>query len=256
MSLTAPAHHLARGRLMRAIVGLPAHLCPKGEPLHERIVFFDAPRVNPGDYLQTLLSHAWHTNVSAWPCDSFYNVQAASALVEEGVSDNVDARLFEVGWGGPEGVTFADPARVELFVSPVLKARLQAVLDGLHGAGVERLRPPAEPALAEAERTAPEAIWLDLGAEEALNARFSSLHEVTWSDDNATGIGIKYIRADLAARAQAPAAEYPPLPHPAWGAKTIGTTEDAFSAQQMRDHFDLGRAARTTEAEPAPEVAA
>lgn len=148
----APAHHLARQRLTRAIVSLPAHLCPKGEPLHERIVFFNAPRVKPADYLHTLLSHAWHTDASAWPCDSIYNVQAASALVEEGVSEDSDARLFEIGWGGPEGVTFAgpegvtfaDPARVDLFVSPVLKARLQSVLDGLQTAPTAEAEPAPE----------------------------------------------------------------------------------------------------------------
>lgn len=211
MSLTAPAHHLARGRLMRAIVSLPANLCPKGEPLHERVIFFDAPRVNPADYLQTLLSHTWHSDASAWPCDSIYNVQAASALVEEGVSEDVDARLFEVGWGGPEGVTFADPARVDLFLSPVLKARLLGVLEGLRSGGVERLRSPAEPA------------------------------------------------------------EYPPLPEPfigvqnqPWGGHAevircaIGEqgVVSVFTAEQMREQFDLGRASATAEAEPAPEVAA
>lgn len=49
--------------------------------------------------------------------------------------------------------------------------------------------------------SAPERIWLDLGENlEALNAdaTFRDLSEVTWSEDNATGCGIKYIRSDAA----------------------------------------------------------
>ncbi|RUR69035.1 hypothetical protein EJP67_18415 [Variovorax guangxiensis] len=48
--------------------------------------------------------------------------------------------------------------------------------------------------------SAPENIWLDLGENlEALtdDATFRNLSEVTWSEDNATSCGIKYIRADL-----------------------------------------------------------
>lgn len=56
--------------------------------------------------------------------------------------------------------------------------------------------------VAESIRTliasAPDHIWLDLGENlEALNddATFRDLREVTWSEDNATGVGIKYVRA-------------------------------------------------------------
>lgn len=48
--------------------------------------------------------------------------------------------------------------------------------------------------------SAPERIWLDLGFnpyEE--DAHFSNLHDLTWSQDNATGDGIEYVRADRAA---------------------------------------------------------
>ncbi|MDQ0068314.1 hypothetical protein J2W34_000088 [Variovorax boronicumulans] len=47
--------------------------------------------------------------------------------------------------------------------------------------------------------SAPAHIWLDLGENlEALDAdaKFRDLSEVTWSEDNATGCGIKYVRAD------------------------------------------------------------
>ena len=56
--------------------------------------------------------------------------------------------------------------------------------------------------------SAPECIWLDLGGnlcEE--DAHFSNLHDLTWSQDNATGDGIEYVRADLAARGAAQASE-------------------------------------------------
>ena len=46
--------------------------------------------------------------------------------------------------------------------------------------------------------SAPERIWLDLGFnpyEE--DAHFSNLHDLTWSQNNATGDGIEYVRADL-----------------------------------------------------------
>jgi hypothetical protein len=48
--------------------------------------------------------------------------------------------------------------------------------------------------------SAPASIWLDLG--EDFNAppetTFRDLQEVTWSEDNATGVGIKYVRAPVA----------------------------------------------------------
>lgn len=56
--------------------------------------------------------------------------------------------------------------------------------------------------------SAPGHIWLDLGFDPAEeDAHFSNLHTLTWSEDNASGYGIKYIRADLAAQAPAVGAE-------------------------------------------------
>ena len=121
------AHTLANGRLYRAIVSLPRDMCPKGEALHERIVFFDGPIQGAGDYLEKLLAHAWHIDTSGW-CRSgyIYNIYPAFDLIEQGEDADLDMRLFEIGWGGPDGVIYADPERVDLFVAPVLKARLQA----------------------------------------------------------------------------------------------------------------------------------
>ena len=49
--------------------------------------------------------------------------------------------------------------------------------------------------------SAPERIWLDLGFNPYEDdVHFSRLHDLTWSQNNATGDGIEYVRADLAAR--------------------------------------------------------
>lgn len=51
--------------------------------------------------------------------------------------------------------------------------------------------------------TAPNRIWLDLGFDPAdEDITFDQLFEATWSQDNATGWGIEYVRADLAAPPQ------------------------------------------------------
>lgn len=118
-------HLQARGRLYRAIVSLPPGLCPPGEPLHERIVFFDGPRQNAGEYLETLLAHAWHVDTIGWCEDgAIYNLQSAAELTEEGLSEHLDYRLLETGWGGDAPIHYADPARTDFFVAPQLKRRL------------------------------------------------------------------------------------------------------------------------------------
>ena len=48
--------------------------------------------------------------------------------------------------------------------------------------------------------SAPGRIWLDLGFNPYEDdVHFSNLHDLTWSQNNATGDGIEYVRADLAA---------------------------------------------------------
>lgn len=118
-------HHMARGRLYRAIVSLPDALCPRGELLHERIVFFDGPRENAGPYLETLLAHAWHVDTIDWCEDGhIYNLRSAHDLIEEGASDDMNARLLGTSWGGQEGIGYAAPERTDFFVAPAMRARL------------------------------------------------------------------------------------------------------------------------------------
>jgi hypothetical protein len=66
----------------------------------------------------------------------------------------------------------------------------------------------SEGSVSKAQSTAPKRIYLDLGSKEALEFEFKALDEVTWSADNASGTGIPYVRADLAAtRADQPSDE-------------------------------------------------
>lgn len=119
-----------RGRLFRAIVSLPEAMCPADETMHERIVFFTAPAAaDPGEHLESLLSKVWNVMALGW-CDDghIYNITTESALAWDGVSQDSDARLFETACGGPDGVTYADPARVDFLVAPALKLRLQSAL--------------------------------------------------------------------------------------------------------------------------------
>lgn len=48
--------------------------------------------------------------------------------------------------------------------------------------------------------TAPEHIWLDLGEDfdgDPVTTAFHELGDVTWSEDNASGKGIKYVRVGI-----------------------------------------------------------
>jgi len=84
--------------------------------------------------------------------------------------------------------------------SDTVRGNLQAVLDDGGASQRTEQQAAAEP-VTEFEKTFPDHIWLDAG--EAMEFAepgdtFRDLHEVTWSEDNATGFGVKYVRADLA----------------------------------------------------------
>ena len=59
------------------------------------------------------------------------------------------------------------------------------------------VQPEQEP-VALVVSTAPDRIWLDLGfdPQDEYEVIFHELHDVTWSQDNASGNGIEYVRAD------------------------------------------------------------
>ena len=62
----------------------------------------------------------------------------------------------------------------------------------------EALAQPEQEPVAKVVRTAPERIWLDLGFDpsDEDEISFGDLVDATWSNDNATGYGIEYVRAD------------------------------------------------------------
>ena len=98
----------------------------------------------------------------------------------------------------------ATPAQAAALVTPSYDGFMAAVneMDGLYAAPL-------------AITSAPERIWLDLGVNPCEeDAHFSNLHDLTWSQDNATGDGIEYVRADLAAGGAAQAAPIAPVRQP------------------------------------------
>ena len=124
-----------------------------------------------------------------WLSDSFN--RGTQTLDEATVSARAMAASME-----RQGVLLRAPAQAAALVTPSDDGFMSAVneMDGLYAAPL-------------AITSAPERIWLDLGFnpyEE--DAHFSSLHDLTWSRDNATGNGIEYVRADLAAGGAAQAA--------------------------------------------------
>ena len=62
----------------------------------------------------------------------------------------------------------------------------------------EALAQPVQEPVAKVVSTAPDRIWLDLGfdPQDEYEVIFHELHDVTWSQDNASGNGIEYVRAD------------------------------------------------------------
>ena len=65
----------------------------------------------------------------------------------------------------------------------------------------EAFAQPEQEPVAKVVSTAPKRIWLDLGFDpsDEDEISFNDLVDATWSHDNATGYGIEYVRADIAA---------------------------------------------------------
>ena len=143
----------------------------------------------PKELLAPILTHALRAEVVS---AIRYAIRGATMCGKETDFDP-DALVQNAVYAlcGPyRSVALATPAQAAALVSPSDDGFMAAVneMDGLYAAPL-------------AITSAPERIWLDLGFnpyEE--DAHFSSLHDLTWSRDNATGNGIEYVRADRAAR--------------------------------------------------------
>jgi hypothetical protein len=125
--------------LYRAIVSVPDALCPRSEPLHERIVFFECwPPDKPSHRLERLLAEVWSTDTSGWANTGWiYNVCPAHELLERRFNEDAprDLALFETGATNgdfpntaPNGVLYARRGSVDLFVRPELGQALAGVL--------------------------------------------------------------------------------------------------------------------------------
>ena len=70
--------------------------------------------------------------------------------------------------------------------------------DGTRTVRIAPKRPSEQEPVALVVSTAPDRIWLDLGfdPQDEYEVIFHELHDVTWSQDNASGNGIEYVRAD------------------------------------------------------------
>ena len=122
-----PAHYLANGRLYRAIVSLPQHMCDRARPLQERWVFFDCCNSRPAEKLEVVLATVWGTDTHGWADAGFiYNVVEASELIDQNDADD-DTALFECGWG-IDSTQYVAPGDVDFFVTPTVRALLEAAL--------------------------------------------------------------------------------------------------------------------------------
>lgn len=134
------------GRLHRAYVALPGSLCGRDRPMQERTVFFETAHGCAYAHLQRLLALAWGVDTSDWAGRGcIYNCHSARDLYANNTScapllrNAADLRLFECGWGGPDGigaerVHYSRAAECDLVVTPRVHARLSAAL-----AEIERL---------------------------------------------------------------------------------------------------------------------
>jgi len=123
-----PAEHQAHGRLMRAIVSLPPHMCERSRAIQERIVFFDCPRqADAGHRLEALLALAWNTPTAGW-CEQghIYNITSTSELAERSDACD-DTALLEIGWSS-EGPAYACRASVDFFCTPGARSSIEQAM--------------------------------------------------------------------------------------------------------------------------------
>lgn len=112
--------------LYRAVVALPDSMAVW--PRQERVVFFEAPKGRNLATVVNLLTWAWRVPAEDWLRDGLiYNMWSEQELYYNSVGEG-DTRLFEIGWGGTKSVTHANPADIDLFVTPCTRARLDKAL--------------------------------------------------------------------------------------------------------------------------------
>jgi hypothetical protein len=122
--------------LFRAFVALPGRLCLDGNKYQERTVFFEAEWIGrhgshepAGKALEALLSLAWGVDTTDWCEDGcIYNVTRERDLLDRALGDGL-SRLLETGWGGTPSIHYSQRADVDMFVSPLNRARLDAAFE-------------------------------------------------------------------------------------------------------------------------------
>ena len=124
----------------------------------------------------------------AWQLGQTYWQQADSDSYRQNKQSGETQAVF-VKLVDETRAALATPAQAAALVSPSDDGFMAAVneMDGLYAAPL-------------AITSAPKRIWLDLGFNPCEDdVHFSRLHDLTWSQNNATGGGVEYVRADLAA---------------------------------------------------------
>jgi hypothetical protein len=127
------------GFLYRAFVYPPTHICARSE-LNTRVVFFEGPydRSKALRHLEQLLGLAWCMDTADWGQCYIENLSSERELLNEygwAGPDAGDLNLFTTGCGGevtpavgPDRVHYAQREDIDLFVSPVVRARLDAAM--------------------------------------------------------------------------------------------------------------------------------
>ncbi len=146
--------------LFRAFVSLPAELCQRDRPLQERTVFFEAEydyvqhsNAGAARALEQLLALAWGMDTTGWCEDGLiYNLWRERELLDNAYGEDGDERLLEIGCG-PEGVTYAKTADVDLFVTVRNRARLDAALNATAALNSGQHQPAGAAAPRRAART-------------------------------------------------------------------------------------------------------
>ena len=117
--------------LHRAIVSLPVQLLVKAECYLERVVFFEATCGMETLSIEALLSLVWGVDAGEW-CEqgAIYNIKSERDLLDDCLGDKStgDLRLLEIAWGGERPIHYVTPERVDLFVTPRNRRRLDAAL--------------------------------------------------------------------------------------------------------------------------------